>query len=236
MADDLKPPRKERSRQRRTLDRLLGRDAPSVVELHAELAVIIAQGDELDARRAHLLDDLLRSTFDLSDLSALTQEHQNDLDQVVDDADRVGELVRNLRARIEERERANATRTRTYSRMAKGSLILQLVAVAVGLIFPSGARHAHGTHLEYYAAVAAIASVFLIAGFVELAVLGLPFAAWPVLSFAVPAIGAGTAALYVLGSHNSSPFALYLTEWGLCTTLILLVLYVVQHATEPRKI
>ncbi len=138
MADDLKHPHGERNRLKRKLDRLLGRDAPSAADLRGELDVIIEQSDELKARRVRLLDDLLRSTFDLSDLSALTQEHQNDLDQMEADSDRVNELIRDLRARITERERANATRTRTYSRLGQSALILQLIAVAVGLIFPGG--------------------------------------------------------------------------------------------------
>lgn len=148
-------------------------------------------------------------------------------------------LLAQNQTRIEEDfEAIAATQTRRLVRLAQVGLISQFVTAAIGLI-PFGhawATSAHAIHLEYYAAVAGIAPVLLIAGFVEIAILAYrPAATWSVLTFTVPAIGAGAAALVVLATHDSTSYTRFLTIWGLVATLVSLILYVVGHATLPAR-
>ncbi len=140
------------------------------------------------------------------------------------------------RARIQKDfEAVNATERRRTVRLAQTTLALQFLGAAAGLIFPLPAKTADAIHLDYYSAVAAITPVLLVAGFVEVAVLRLSTGVWAVLSFAVPAVGAGTAALFVLATHHSTPFAYWLTIWGLGTTLVSLIGYVVLHTTTSSS-
>jgi hypothetical protein len=141
------------------------------------------------------------------------------------------------RARIQEGLQAvTAKETRRTAVLARATLMSQFVVAALGLAFPYCSAHtAHAIHLDYYSAVSAIAPVLLVAGFVELAILGLSTAVWAVLSFAVPAVGAGGAALLVLASHDSTPFTLFLTVWGLAATLISRVVYVIFHTKSPSS-
>ncbi len=130
-----------------------------------------------------------------------------------------------------------ATETRRIARVAKVLLMLQFVTAALGLI-PRGhasARSARAIHLDYYAAVAGITPLLLIAGFVELAVLSIRPAIWAVLTFAIPAIGGGAAALYALASYDSTPYTRFLTIWGLVATLASLIGYVVIHTTSANQ-
>jgi hypothetical protein len=174
----------------------------------------------------------------LAQLEALIQvpiqAHQDAMDEAEANEAEFTRLARD-NARIKDGfEAINATETRRIIRLAQGTLLLQLLVAALGLIsWVSGpAKSAHGIHLDYYSAVAGITPLLLVAGFVELAVLGLRPAVWAVLSFAVPAIGAGGAALVVLATHDSTPYARFLTIWGLVATLTSLITYVVVHTTS----
>ncbi len=197
-----------------------------------------------DADKARLADIQRRLTL----LSNESKELRGDPSAQSDLDDRLAELQADAEAMLKEgpsTEEINAINTglKAYSarmrkstrRYAKGNLIVQLATVAIGLQFPPfTARGAHAIHLDYYTAVAAIAPVLLVAGFVELAVLGQATAGWGVLSFGVPAVGAAAAALLVLATHNSTPAAFYLTIWGLGATLLSLTLLIVGHASMSR--
>lgn len=141
-------------------------------------------------------------------------------------------------ARVRDESAAiSTTQTRRIATVAKATLALELLTAVLGLI-PYGrasAKSAHAIHLEYYAAVAGIMPVLLIAGFVELAILRFRPAVWAVLNFAVPAIGAGGAALVVLATHDSTPYTRFLTIWGLVATMASLIAYVVMHTTTSTR-
>jgi hypothetical protein len=128
----------------------------------------------------------------------------------------------------------SAAQTRRISIFARATLLAQLLTGALRLIPSSqaGVKSAHAIHIEYYAAVAGIMPVLLIAGFVELAILALRPAVWAVLNFAVPAIGGGGAALVALGAHDSTPLLRFLTVWGLLATMFSLIAYVVMHTSS----
>jgi hypothetical protein len=162
-------------------------------------------------------------------------------DVVVADAEALeGEIGRwrGDRTRVDtEIDAIAATQTRRIATVAKVGLAAQLLTALIGLI-PLGHasdRAAHAIHLEYYAAVAGIMPVLLIAGFVELAILALRPAVWPVLSFAFPAIVGGSAALVVLANHDSTTSTRFLTIWGLVATMASLILYVVMHTTSSSS-
>jgi hypothetical protein len=142
-------------------------------------------------------------------------------------------------ARVRDESAAiSTTQTRRIATVAKATLALELLTAALGLI-PYGrasVRSAYAIHLEYYAAVAEIVPVLLIAGFVELAILGFRSAVWAVLNLAVPAIGAGAGALVVLATHDSTPYTRFLTIWGLAATMASLIGFVVMHTTSSTRI
>jgi hypothetical protein len=135
-------------------------------------------------------------------------------------------LIAETQGRIDESEAARArfaavtdAMRRNVARRDLATFGLYLVTGIIGLgyarTFPSWG---HRTHLEFYEAVAAIAPVLLVAGFVEIIAME-PVSQWPLLSFAVGDIGAAVAALYVLASHHSTTLAAYLTMWGLAVTV-----------------
>ena len=127
-------------------------------------------------------------------------------------------------------------RDRILRYSAQGGLLLQVLVFTAIAIFPAwSAKQAAGVHLEYYAAVAAIAPVLLIAGFVELGVLALPSGTWTVLTFAVPNLAAGWAALHVLATHASTPITASFAETGLVVSVLTLLGYVVGHQALGRE-
>jgi hypothetical protein len=226
-----------RQRVRRTIARLSGANWPDMDDLRADLRAVEKEMEALNKRRERLLGDVLLTTFDLSDQSVLTDAQSAEIDEIGAEIRRVADKLDAIQARVAERQQesneARKRRKRTANRMGMALLAIQFATVAIGLIWTGSPKHARGVHLAYYAAVAAAIPVLLVAGFVELGVLRLPFALWAVLSFAVPVCGAEVASLWVLGSQRSTAAALFLTEWGLAATFASLVLYVAAHATEP---
>jgi hypothetical protein len=183
-----------------------------------------ALGQQLD----ELGDDLERAKADPA--NALVEDLQQRATGLKAEQARLGEDSTQLSGRLNLVEAAVTRRT---VRVAQASLLAELATVAIGVKWPGSPKTAHSIHMDYYSAVAAIAPVLLIAGFVEVVVLRPMAAVWVVLSFAVPAVGAITAALAVLATHRSTAAALYLTKWGLGMTLLLLVTYFAMHAASP---
>lgn len=194
-----------------------------------------------DADKARIVDIRRRLTL-LSKESREDPRDQSDLEdrlaELEADADRMlkeGPSAEELDAIVAALKAYSGRMRSSARRYAKGNLVIQLATVAIGLRFsPFSVRGAHAIHLDYFIAVAAIAPVLLVAGFVELAVVGQSTVGWAVLGFAVPAVGSASAALLVLATHNSTPAALYLTIWGLVATLFSLTVLVVGHASMSR--
>lgn len=118
--------------------------------------------------------------------------------------------------------------------VAQAGVTVELATAALELITPAYNPRPM-ISIDFYSAVAVVVPVLLIAGFVEIAIVAGRAGTWGVVSFAIPAFGAETAALDVLALHRGNGVTLYFAIWGLFTTAILLVLYVSVHAASANN-
>jgi hypothetical protein len=212
----------------------------AVLQLRAQrLQDRLSKAQQQSARSKQLLSAARAGDEDApSQLEALMESAAEETRALTAEADALSaesdRLSKAQQRIIDGLDAIKATETRRMARVGQTGLVIQLITVAIGLVLPGDAKAAHSIHVEYYAAVAGIAPLLLLAGLVELAFLRPVGAVWGVLSFAVPAVGAVAASLNVLATHKSTLATLFLTLWGLVATLVLLIAYVVAHATDPR--
>ena len=163
-----------------------------------------------------------------------TERRLSDFDAELDDLERAGPQIREDQNRLlAELKAVESARRRRLNQLYGAALASELASIAAYLLIGGDAKLAQSIHLDYYSAVASLAPLLLIAGLVEVATLGPP-TTLVVPAFAVPALGALGASLYVLATHHAFGGALALTVWGLASTVATLLLYFVLHATSPR--
>jgi len=216
------------------MNRLVGNDvlrrAETALKSHEDdqtrIARVKAEWTALKARFEGLSSDEAEAEFSrrVDELDAELAEIESD---IADNAE-LGTLLDDLRVVAKRRQRI-------LQGGAASVFVLEIAIVGYLILFPGeSAKTATAVHLEYYSAVATIAPVLLVAGFVELVVIGLPYSVWFVLAFAVGPVVAIVAALQVLATHKSTPVTDRLSDWGLLAALLLFVLFVVLHATLAR--
>lgn len=235
-------PTVQRSRLERIKRRILFSEDREILarqtELWAEYDAARQDADELGRRRDQIGDELRAAARNPDpDLVA-------DLQSRVEQLDADYEASRLRRQAIVDRLDANRVRVRQVNAKIRRSnvwgavinLALQVAATITFFLSPYiSAKAAAQIHIEYYAAVATIAPVALVAGFAELVVLRPPGPVWHILTFAYPAVGAGTASLIALATHHSTPDLLWSTAAGLAATILSLVLYFIQHTLRPTS-
>jgi hypothetical protein len=216
-------------------NRLLGNDvlrrAEAAVTSHEDdekrIARVRAEWTQLKAEFEGRSDDEAEAEFSrrVDELDAELAELESD---IADEAD-IGTLLDDLRVVAKRRQRIT-------ERAAQAVFLLQLAAIAAIILFPNeSTKTASAVHIEYYSAVATIAPVLLVAGFVEVVVIGLPYTVWYVLTFGVGPVVAIVASLNVLATHKSTPVTDKLSSWGLLASLALFVGFVALHATLSRR-
>jgi uncharacterized protein YoxC len=217
--------------------------SPRLDEVKRRLSLIEEQQEKLIGERLALIERLVavaefgKETAELDELDAPVQRIGEQIRELAAEGDSVSAEVDEIRReqqRIAEEFRvADVAVNRRTRRIAQVGLAVTIATIVVLVLSPgSSAKTAPAVHLDYYSAVAGITPVLLVAGLVELAILGgMGQGAWAVFSLAVPAVSTTAAALDVLATHRSTPTTLDLTLQGLLTTIILLVLYFVAHAS-----
>jgi uncharacterized protein YfcZ (UPF0381/DUF406 family) len=125
--------------------------------------------------------------------------------------------------------RLESARRKQMRTVLLATLISELLTLGTTVAIAHGTSSGTKLGFSYYSAVCTILPVLLVAGFVEVAVIGGPFGLLRVANFSLPAFAGIGAALYVLASNERPGIALGLTIWGLFATAINLMLQVVLH-------
>lgn len=166
-----------------------------------------------------------------TELGAISPELEEAWPQLDDWEQKMRELERDLDALADDKPDM-----RRLNKFARIFVWVTVGLVTVGVVVPIFVHTSAPSHIRqgFYAGAIALAPVLFVAGIVEGVAADLQFPLPHLLSFAIPLIGSGVAALDALANGGGTQTSAALTESGLALGTIYLIGFALLHAIARR--